>query len=298
MMSGGWHDYLTTREVADYLRIKERRVYELVRQRAIPCTRVTGKWLFPRAMIDRWLAANLESDEPSAAETPPVIAGSHDPLLEWAVGESGCGLALKGGGSLDGLDRLRDGEARVAAMHVHDPEADSFNVAHVRAQPGLRDVVVLTWAWRRQGLVLPAGNPDGVQALADLVRHRVPVAQRQAQAGSRLLFETLLDRAGFAPDEVNVAPEVGRTEMAVGLSVLSGAARAGFAIEAVARSLNLDFLPLAWERFDLVLGRRDAFEPPFQSLLRFGRSEVMGAKAEALGGYDLGTFGQVQYNAP
>ena len=97
-------DLLTTKEVADYLRIKERRVYELVRQGAIPCTRVTGKWLFPRVQIDLWLAENAAGEQTVAP--PPVIAGSHDPLLDWAVKESGCGLALLPGGSLDGIDRF------------------------------------------------------------------------------------------------------------------------------------------------------------------------------------------------
>ena len=101
--AAGAGDFLTTKEVAAYLRIKERRVYELVRQRAIPCTRVTGKWLFPKALIDVWLAEGVDGE--AAVRPPPVIAGSQDPLLDWAVKESGCGLALLAGGSLDGLNR-------------------------------------------------------------------------------------------------------------------------------------------------------------------------------------------------
>lgn len=297
-MSTGWHDYLTTREVADYLRIKERRVYEMIRQRTIPCTRVTGKWLFPRALIDRWVTANLDGEHPGAAETPPVIAGSHDPLLEWAVGNSGCGLALKGGGSLDGLERLRDGEARLAGIHLHDLVTGTYNVEAVRGQPGLRDVVTLTWAWRRQGLILPVGNPDGVTGLADLATGRVPVAERQAAAGSRVLFEHLLASARVDPASIAIAPGVLRTELEVGLAVLGGEARAGFAVEPVARSLNLDFLPLTWDRFDLVVGRRDAFEPAMQSLLAFARTATFRDKATALGGYDIAELGAVQYNAP
>ncbi|MDH3791906.1 MAG: helix-turn-helix domain-containing protein, partial [Rhodospirillales bacterium] len=94
------HDFMTTKEVADYLRIKERRVYELVRRRAIPCTRVTGKWLFPRTLIDVWLAESAAGQGSTRIQAPPVVAGSHDPLLDWAARESGCGLALLPGGSL------------------------------------------------------------------------------------------------------------------------------------------------------------------------------------------------------
>jgi excisionase family DNA binding protein len=297
-MSVSWPDYLTTREVAEYLRIKERRVYEMVRQRRIPCTRITGKWLFPRALIDRWLAQHMDGEPVSRAPPPPVIAGSHDPLLDWSVGESQCGLALKGGGSLDGLDQLRDGAAAVAGMHLFDAESGAYNVPSVRAQPALRDVVVLTWAWRRQGLVIPAGNPDDVQSLQDLVDGNVPVAMRQAKAGSRMLFEYLLRQAAIDPAALTPAPETIHTEMDVGLAVLGGAARAGLAVGAVAHSLHLSFVPLAWERFDLAVGRREAFEPAMQTLLGFARTPAFARKADALGGYDIADLGRVQYNGP
>ena len=83
---------MTTREVAEYLRIKERKVYDLVRDKRIPCTRVTGKWLFPKHLIDHWLATGTEFPDRAAAlePTPAVCAGSHDPLLEWCLRESGC----------------------------------------------------------------------------------------------------------------------------------------------------------------------------------------------------------------
>ena len=75
-------DMMTTREVAEYLRIKQRKVYDLVKARRIPCTRVTGKWLFPRALIDAWVSHGAAALGPAAAAPPPVVAGSHDPLLE------------------------------------------------------------------------------------------------------------------------------------------------------------------------------------------------------------------------
>src|SRR5690349_15710234 len=95
---------LTTAEAADYLRLKERKLYELVAEAAIPCTKVTGKWLFPKAELDHWLASSLSRPEGlSAAEPMPIVGGSHDPLLEWALRESGCGLATLPEGSEAGL---------------------------------------------------------------------------------------------------------------------------------------------------------------------------------------------------
>jgi excisionase family DNA binding protein len=298
------HEYLTTHEVADYLRIKERRVYELVRQRQIPCTRATGKWLFPRALIDRWVAEQLEMAPASARETPPVVAGSHDPLLDWAVKESGCGLALLPGGSLDGLKRLADGQARVAGLHLfhadlaeRDPQA-AFNVPNVKdaAQPA--DAVLLEWAWRTQGLVLPAGNPDGVAGLADLAAKRIPVVRRQAESGSGLLLDHLARQAGLAGRDLSFVDETARSEMDLGLAILEGRARAGVAVEAVARSLQLDFVPLQQERFDLLLGRRDYFGPAVQTLMTFARGAAFAERARRLGGYDVSGLGTVHYNAP
>ncbi|MDX1711685.1 MAG: helix-turn-helix domain-containing protein, partial [Rhodovibrionaceae bacterium] len=139
-------ELMTTREVAEYLRLKERRIYELVRQRAIPCTRVTGKWLFPRALIDLWLAENAEGAAAPRQPRPAVIAGSHDPLLEWAVKESGCGLALLPGGSLDGVSRFARGEAVGAGLHLLDPESGEYNISAVAAAAGRSDAVLLEWA--------------------------------------------------------------------------------------------------------------------------------------------------------
>ena len=87
--------FLTTEEAAAYLRLKERKLYELVAHGAIPCSKVTGKWLFPRAALDRWVSAGLARPDGFVAEpVPPIIGGSHDSLLEWAARQSGSGLAL------------------------------------------------------------------------------------------------------------------------------------------------------------------------------------------------------------
>ena len=86
-------DLLTTDEAAVYLRLSERKLYELVATGAVPCTKVTGKWLFPRAALDRWLAAGLVMPALAYAPAPPIVGGSHDPLLEWALRESGSALA-------------------------------------------------------------------------------------------------------------------------------------------------------------------------------------------------------------
>src|SRR5215470_3929715 len=113
-------DLLTTDEAATYLRLSERKLYDLVAAGAVPCTKVTGKWLFPKAALDRWLAAGLLAPASlMQAPAPPIVGGSHDPLLEWALRESGCGLASLSEGSEAGLSRLACGEVMAAAIHLH-----------------------------------------------------------------------------------------------------------------------------------------------------------------------------------
>lgn len=290
---------MTTREVADYLRIKERKVYTLVREDRIPCTRVTGKWLFSKTLIDAWLAQNTGFPPAGdiASEPPPVIAGSHDPLLEWCLRESDCGLALLGGGSLDGLARLGGGEAMACGLHVFDREGGGYNLAAIDQALGGRHVVAVTWAWRLQGLIISPGNPHNIRSLEDLKKMGVRVAAREPQSGSALLFDHLLEQAGIGHDELDVLPDPARSETDIGLAVFEGSADAGLAIAAVAQQFKLGFIQLYRERYDLVVQRRDYFEPPFQKLLAFARSEAFAEKAGHMGGYDISHLGEVIFNA-
>src|SRR3954466_15328335 len=145
-------DLLTTDEAAAYLRLSERKLYELVANGAVPCTKVTGKWLFPRAALDRWLVAGLVLPALPQAPAPPFVGGSHDPLLEWALRESGSGLASLPEGSEAGLRRLARGDVMVAATHLHRIEGDdaSANADAVANAPGLHDVVLIAFARRAQ----------------------------------------------------------------------------------------------------------------------------------------------------
>ena len=132
-------ELLTTDEAADYLRLSERKLYELVANRAVPCSKVTGRWLFPRAALDRWVSAGLIARAALAqVAAPPIVGGSHDPLLEWALRESGCGLASLPEGSEEGLRRLTRGEVMVAAIHLHrlDGDDEAANVDGGRGRAG------------------------------------------------------------------------------------------------------------------------------------------------------------------
>jgi excisionase family DNA binding protein len=286
---------MNTKEVAEYVRLKERSIYNLVAMQRIPFTRVTGKLLFPKVLIDSWLLDQAEG-VPTIALLPHVIAGSHDPLLEWAVRESGSELALLFDGSLAGLERLVQRRAVASGLHVIDSDTKSYNVPQVRARLPREPVVVLEWAWREQGLIVAADNPLGIERLADL--NRVRFAARQPEAGSRLLLDHLLRTEGLRPETVHADGPPLRTETEVALAVSEGRADVGLGIAAVARQLNLDLVPLTRERYDLLIWRRAYFEPPLQRLLAFCASAAFAAKAENLGGYDVSGLGRVHYNGP
>jgi len=286
-------ELLTTREVAALLRIRERKVYDLVASGDIPHVRVTGKLLFPRALLDAWLLRHSEHHE-AARPLPEIVVGSHDPLLDWALRESGAGLASLFDGSLDGLERLARGDAIAAGLHL--VEDGGWNAGHVARRLAGEPVVLFEWAQREQGFILPPGNPAGIEDAASLAGRRL--IPRQREAGSYLLLQRLLDSAGMTLDALTLAGPPARTEAEVAIAVADGKADVGLGLAAMARRFRLDFVPLVRERFDLLVWRRAYFEPPLQRLLGFCRSAAFTARAGDLGGYDVTGFGTVRYNGP
>lgn len=287
-------DYLTTKELAELLRIKERKVYDLASSGKIPCSRAMGKLLFPRQAVEAWLAENSSGYTPApAAPGPSVVLGSHDPLLEWALRESRCGLATYFDGSLDGLDRFADHEGVATGLHVFDPATEDWNVPAVRARFAHQRVVLIEWAWRERGLIVAPKNEKRISAIADLKGKRV--VPRQPEAGSHGLLMHLLDKAGLGSKGVSFAAPA-RSETDAAVAVHEGAADAAFGLKGLARQYGLGFVPLIKERFDLLVDRRAWFEPPLQKFLDFCRTEDFLARASKQHGYDAAGFGRVHFN--
>ncbi len=287
-------EYLTTKELAELLRVKERKVYDLAATGQIPCSRATGKLLFSRAAIDAWLASKSAGIPADVALTRPnVFLGSHDPLLDWALRESGAGLATFFDGSGDGLERFTKAEGIATGLHLYHPESDTWNEATVRSRFANAPVVLAEFAWRERGLiVLPGGKPR-IRGLNGLKGQSI--VPRQAGAGSQRLLEHLLVKESLASHELRfIAPA--RTETDAALAVLEGKADAAFGLLGVARQYRLTFLPIMRERFDLLVERRAWFEPPMQRFIRFCQSPAFTGKAEELQGYDVNGFGEIHFN--
>src|SRR5260221_8885579 len=223
-------ELLTTDEAAAYLRLSERKLYALVANGTVPCTKVTGRWLFPRGALDRWVMAGLVAPSALArVAAPPIVGGSHDPLLEWALRDSACGLASLPEGSEQGLRRLTRGEVIAAAIHLHGLEGDDeqANLAAVADAPGLHDAVVIAFARREQGILVAPGNPCRLGSIASLAERRARVAQRPARAGAQLLLLSLLARAGIPLAALTLVQPVCPTGAEIAQAVQAGPAVCG-----------------------------------------------------------------------
>ncbi|MCB1491927.1 MAG: helix-turn-helix transcriptional regulator [Rhodobiaceae bacterium] len=286
--------FLTTHEVAELLRVKERKIYDLAAENAIPCRRVTGKLLFPRDELETWLAGGGQA--PAVSPRPVVLAGSHDPLLDWAVRESGSAIATLFDGSLDGVARMAAGEAIAAGLHVYAPETDSWNVPLVRERLGQAPFVLVEWCRRRRGLVVAPDAAGDIRALANLKGRRV--VRRQPSAGAGLLLADLMARDGIAAEDIRFTADIARTETDAAAAVASGEADAALGLESLAERLGLAFVPIIEERFDLLVDRRSWFEPPLQTLMRFARTDAFAEKVRTMAGYDIAGLGTVHWNGP
>lgn len=286
---------MTTAEVAEYLRVKERTIYDMVSRNAIPFSRGTGKLLFPRRLIDAWLEAQTEFPDNGIAPPPPIYAGSNDPLLEWALRQSGSGIAVLARGSMHGLDDLAQGRAVMTGFHLLDPQSRVWNIAAARGVLPPARFVVIHWARREQGLLTAQGNPLQITDLHDAVTRGLRFVMRNEGAGSQRLLDVLLADAGLTMNDVTTLPRTVDSHSDMATLIETGEADCGLGLRAVAGQLG--FLPLVWdESFDLAISRRDYFEPAFQALLAFTRTEAFARRAAHMGGYDLRDIGNVVWN--
>ncbi len=296
--------FLSTREVAQFLDVNEKMVYALVSEKGLPATKVTGKWRFPLDLVEKWLEIHVVNPPREDAGRFPegllVLAGSHDILLERAAAlfsreNPGMTTALANLGSLSGIRALARGHCHAALSHLIQEDGQEYNFEAAFAElPGDTPVVV-NMSRREQGLVVAKGNPLSLSAVADLVPAGARVANRPRGTGTRLLLDRELARAGHAPESLPGYDREFRGHLDAGLEVLSGRADAALAIRPAAHLLGLDFIPLTWERFDLVTLRSRFFDRPLQLFLALLKTPAFADLAAGLPGYDLSLTGRMVY---
>jgi putative molybdopterin biosynthesis protein len=300
-MAGTLPELMNTRQVARYLGVNEKKIYALAKAGKIPGTRVTGKWTFPRKLIDDWIersAAQPERQKPrSESRSFLLAAGSDDPCLSvlrelfeqrTKVGS----FFLDTIGSSAGLAALRDGIADVAMAHLLDTVSGQYNLSFVKGLFGAEAVVVELFQ-RELGLVVAPRNPLKLRGISDLARRRIHMVNRQPGSGTRLYLDHALAKLKIAERRVTGYDQVVSTHFEVALRVLRGEAHVGLATLAAARMLGLDFVPLARERFDAVISRQRFFLPGIQLLLDIVGSRDFRDRLDVLGGYDCRESGRI-----
>jgi putative molybdopterin biosynthesis protein len=226
-----------------------------------------------------------------------LCIGSHDLLLDLladfmgrAVG--GWSLSAAHAGSLGGLTALKRGECHLAGTHLIDEATGEYNTAWVRRLFPGGEVALVRLARRQQGLIVPKGNPRGLASLTDLAHGEVLFLNRQRGSGTRQLLDYELRRLALDPEQVKGYHREAYTHLAVAAAVVSGGAEAGLGILAAARALDLDFVPVGEECYDLALRAADLEHPGIDRLLAIIRSPEFRAAAEGLGGYSLSEAGE------
>lgn len=227
-----------------------------------------------------------------------VAIGSHDMTLDLlaqflAERAPGYRLASANVGSLGGLVALRRGEAHLAGSHLLDPDTGDYNWRYIDQYLPGRDVTLITLVRREQGLIVPPGNPQRIESLDDLAREDVTFVNRQRGAGTRLLLDYELEQRGIDPARVRGYDREEYTHLAVAAAVASGSASCGMGVRAAARALELDFLTVGWERYDLVIPREHAESDLLAPLLALLHDDAFRAAVAAMPGYDVEPMGQV-----
>jgi len=297
-------DLMTTREVAKFLSINEKMVYTLVAEKGLPASKITGKWLFPLHLVRQWVENQTINYPEPQSQLPPydgilILAGSNDMLLEKAINlfnrSAGHHLAVFGNlGSLGGLQALRAGRCHIATSHLLQENTVDYNFEYA-AKALDRMPAIVNFCRREQGLLLSKGNPKKIRSVADLVRPGVRIINRSVGTGTRLLLDRELEKAGVRYQDLEGYKHEVQTHLGVGLEIVSGNADAGPAIRAVAGILNLDFIPLRWERYDFMIAKERFFDEGVQRFLRIVHEERFHEAAGRLSGYDLSSTGQMLF---
>jgi excisionase family DNA binding protein len=286
--------------------VHEKQVYALVKGGRIPATKRTGKWLFPKRLVDEWLEEDARAGVAKArtrAEGHPgalLAAGSNDPVLDLLLAQMrrehpelyvfSCTT-----GSTGGLRALAAGSTDIAFSHLLDAESGEYNLPFLaRLAPGV-DAVVVNLFWRELGIVTARRNPHRIARVADLGRRGVRIVNRQAGAGVRVFFDRALAEAGVAPGKLAGYENEVFTHQEVGLAVLAGDADAGLATAGVASLFGLGFAHLANERFDMALRRDTYFTRPLQALLGVLRAPAFRERATKIRGYDFAESGKIVF---
>lgn len=295
---------LSTKEVAEFLNINEKMVYSLVAEKGLPATKVTGKWLFPRHLVEQWIETHTINYPESGTSLPPyqgllIITGSNDPLLDKTISlfnrrYPGQVAVFGNLGSMGGLQALRQNLCHIASSHLLQDDETEYNFDYASKELE-RMPAVLNFCKREQGILVKKDNPKKIFRVADIAQPGIRIVNRPLGTGTRLLLDRELKKADIKGETLDgYSREVSR-HLDVGLEILSGRADAGPGIRAVAGLLDIGFIPLRWERYDLMISKERFFDEGIQRFLGLLYEKEFKELAETTSGYDLSLSGKMVF---
>jgi len=296
---------LNTKEVAHFLDVNEKVVYNLIAGKGLPATKVTGKWLFPKHLVEQWLE-NQTINYPGTANPLPhchgllIIIGSNDILLDRLISLFNRlypeHMAVFGNvGSQGGLNALGRGLCHIASSHLLQEDDQEYNFEFATQEFEREAPVLVNFCRREQGLIVEKGNPKGFKGISDLRKPGIKIANRPAGTGTRLLLDKELDKVGIKGTEIEGYEREFRSHLDVGLEVFAGRADTALTIMPVAGLLGLDFVPLRRERYDLLVSKDRFFERGVQLFLGLLHETQFRDIAQKLEGYDLNLCGKIVF---
>ena len=295
---------MSTREVAEFLGVNEKMVYSLVSEKGLPASKVTGKWIFPLHLVEQWIEANTLNYPETRQQLPPydgllIVTGSNDLLLDKTIALfnrnfPGQIAVFANLGSIGGLQALRRNSCHIATSHLLQDSGDEYNFDFAGREFNNMPVIV-NFCRREQGFLIQKGNPKKIKKIEDICRPGIRVVNRSLSTGTRLLFDRELQKAGIESDTINGYEHEVSSHMEAGLEVLSGRAHFGPGIRPVAALLELDFIPLRWERYDLLITKERFFDQGIQNFIGLLQEPDYKQLAESINGYDVSTSGKIVY---
>jgi putative molybdopterin biosynthesis protein len=225
-----------------------------------------------------------------------MVMGSHDILMDVLadlIKKHDYRLELNSSnvGSMGGIIAVSRGYAHMGGTHLLDSESGEYNVPYI--EKITKDYVLVNMSYRTQGLIVQKGNPKGIRGIEDLARKDIRFINRQKSSGTRVLLDYLLKKSGVRSEEISGYEVEEISHMNLAVKIKYGMADVGMGIEAVARILDLDFIPVAKERYDLILSKDFSRSDVFETIIEILRSDEFRKIADEIGGYDLSDSGKV-----
>lgn len=291
--------YMRTKQVAEYLDLSEEEVSSMADERILPATKVTGKWLFPKPLIDRWI---MDSCHSGMISDRMHVTGSDDPLLSMLVSRlmtqisKSDLISYSSTGSKMGLDLLSRGYADVCTLHWGS--VDERNIHHpalLHDYPNHQQWIMVHGYIRQQGLMVRAEMHEQCQNENKIISQPWRWVARQEGAGSQQHLENWLLKQQAKMSHLS-ARVTAYSERELAAYIARGDADIGFGCQAVAKESGLHFIPLVKESFDFVMPQGIYFRRQLQLLFKLLASPLAHELAATLGGYDLTECGKLLWS--